>query len=476
MLNKMIKPLITHFFPGINSYYPICATNAGARLISGRTFHAACGLGAKKPLHIPALLLEGDTQRKLEFSLQNVSCMAADEISQVGGQLLHASNLRFMYARMTKHCLDASRYMQPSQWYGACFAAILLGDFYQLPPVPESSSLFQPALHASHEQKQGPAMLEQIELVYEFTSSKRFDDQNLVTILGCMREGKKMPDEAWKALKATVLKPHDPRLEKAADFYECSYSWQIVSLAQQIRPRISAAKGGTMLFYVQAVDRPNHHCTRDEHFQMLQVPSLSDTKKHIGILPLHLGLRVRLTKLILAPELTPEREGIVVGIELRPPDQPKNWPAATAAMVAECGHYVCTEQPLAIYVRIHDYAETIFPSIPCPAHKIIGPQKACHECQHFEGVVAIRPTTTSWTFKTSSKENIEVKRTQFAIAPATAKTNHSLQGSTADPGLIAHWATPSVSETSSWLSKYVILSRVRRLSCLLSTDLPLSRI
>ena len=65
-----------------------------------------------------------------------------------------------------------------------------------------------------------------------------------------------------------------------------------------------------------------------------------------------------------------------------------------------------------------------------------------------------------------------MKRTQFAIAPATAKTNHSLQGSTADPGLIAHWATPSVSETSSWLSKYVILSRVRRLSCLLSTDLP----
>lgn len=136
--------------------------------------------------------------------------MAADEISQVGGPLLHASNLRFMYARMAKHCLDASRYMQPSQWYGACFAAILLGDFYQLPPVPESSSLLEPALRASHEQKQGRAMLEQIELVYEFTSSKRFEDANLITILNCMREGKKMPDECWKALKATVLKPNDP--------------------------------------------------------------------------------------------------------------------------------------------------------------------------------------------------------------------------------------------------------------------------
>jgi hypothetical protein len=87
-------------------------------------------------------------------------------------------------------------------------------------------------------------------------------------------------------------------------------------------------------------------------------------------------------------------------------------------------------------------------------------------------VIAIRPTTASWTFRVSSTETIDVKRTQFAIAPATAKTNHSMQGSTADPGLIAHWATPNVSETSSWLSKYVLLSRVRKLSNLLSTDLP----
>jgi hypothetical protein len=51
MLNHMIRPLIRIFFHGINSYYPLCASNAGARLIFGRTFHAACGLGAKAALH-----------------------------------------------------------------------------------------------------------------------------------------------------------------------------------------------------------------------------------------------------------------------------------------------------------------------------------------------------------------------------------------------------------------------------------------
>ena len=103
----------THFFHGINSYYLLCATNAGARWILGRTFHAACGLGAKAALHTPALLLTGDKKKRLESALQHVACVAGDEVSQVSAPLLHASNLRFMYARMWKHSLNAEEVEGP---------------------------------------------------------------------------------------------------------------------------------------------------------------------------------------------------------------------------------------------------------------------------------------------------------------------------------------------------------------------------
>ena len=49
---------------------------------------------------------------------------------------------------------------------------------------------------------------------------------------------------------------------------------------------------------------------------------------------------------------------------------------------------------------------------------------------------------------------------------------YGLQGATADPGLIAHWAMPSrASHDLKWLIAYVLLSRVRGLDCLASFGL-----
>ena len=50
---------------------------------------------------------------------------------------------------------------------------------------------------------------------------------------------------------------------------------------------------------------------------------------------------------------------------------------------------------------------------------------------------------------------------------------HGVQGKTADPGFIAHWAFPvGLSAESRWLAYYVSLSRPRGFSRLLSHDLP----
>ena len=59
------------------------------------------------------------------------------------------------------------------------------------------------------------------------------------------------------------------------------------------------------------------------------------------------------------------------------------------------------------------------------------------------------------------------------LLPAKQSTLHGLQGKTIEPGLIAHWKfPPRLSRDSLWLARYVILSRVRRLSALLSFGLP----
>ena len=54
----------------------------------------------------------------------------------------------------------------------------------------------------------------------------------------------------------------------------------------------------------------------------------------------------------------------------------------------------------------------------------------------------------------------------------TASTLYTLQGTTAEPGLIYYFNTPrKLSKIMKWIACYMALSRVRSLSCLRSTGL-----
>ena len=65
-----------------------------------------------------------------------------------------------------------------------------------------------------------------------------------------------------------------------------------------------------------------------------------------------------------------------------------------------------------------------------------------------------------------------VRRQQVPLTIATASTLYTLQGTTADPGLIYHWKTPRrLSPLMKWLSAYMALSRVRSLKNLRSVGL-----
>ena len=158
--------------------------------------------------------------------------------------------------------------------------------------------------------------------------------------------------------------------------------------------------------------------------------------------------------------------------------------ADARAGMASFGCYVLRRLPVAVYVKWDDLDLDIIPPEPCREHEIIGACKTCSNCRFFTGIVAVKPLSATWFFvdpaarkqgKTAGRTDfgISVKRWQVPIAPATCKTLHTLQGSTADPGMLAHWQLPrGLSMSSQWLAVYVMLSRVRGFDRLLSHGLP----
>ena len=129
----------------------------------------------------------------------NLGVQACDELSQVGSDLFHASALRTTYCRRDLHALRSEDYMRPQETWGRLPAFIACGDFLQLPPVPETSSLLNRRLSSSYEHQQGQALLAGFEHVVDFVEMQRFDDPLLLEILHSMRTlgGKTLSEEAW---------------------------------------------------------------------------------------------------------------------------------------------------------------------------------------------------------------------------------------------------------------------------------------
>ena len=92
------------------------------------------------------------------------------------------------------------------------------------------------------------------------------------------------------------------------------------------------------------------------------------------------------------------------------------------------------------------------------------------------GVFAVRPKQATFKYidTTQFHGHINVARLQFPLMPATVMALYSLQGTTAEPGLVAHWEMPArASKELKWLIVYVMLSRPRSLSSLRSLGMDL---
>lgn len=242
--------------------------------------------------------------------------------------------------------------------------------------------------------------------------------------------------------------------------------------------RASAQKSRQTLFYAQAIDQaltPMQRASgRQFYEELLQIPSLSATKRLPAVALWHQGMRMKFTTTLQQPFAVQDVECTVVGFE--PNDKDSDTHATLAAQLRP-GEHSCELMPVAIYVQIDDCDHQFLPPPPCPAHRPTGRDDSCLNCNSAArpGIFAVTPVTRSFKYHYDPKDKskyVNVRRKQFPLMPALAMPLYSMQGTTADPGMVAYWFFPQrCSPTVKWLIVYVILSRPRSLATLVSVGL-----
>jgi hypothetical protein len=519
-LQLVVQPLAETYF-GPEGYAAAAQSNHAAQNLGNRsrTLHAANGLLMTDSLQTARLRLNAQTQKKMDRLVGDLGVDVTDELGCVPGELLHADALRKTYGRCLRHNIDATMYMKPSETWGRMPVKILSGDFYQLPPVPATASLLAPPVKQSYEHQQGRKLLMDMEYVIDFVKMQRFDDPLLVEVLEAMRTrgGKKISNKAWEALKATVIQRSasqparatggapqpaqvggtnggdqrgasepaqaaeihgfDPRLAGARNWYECAYEWRIVSYAMHAHARLNAKAAGKLLFYIPAIDAPTARMTKDDFDEMRGLPNIGITAKLPGILPIFVGMEMILTESYLPPRIVRGAPVTVVDIELHPEEPPLSGRQTIAAHGCVLLHYM----PKCIYVCVQGCTDVFLGTagsavVQPGASDPLGPSTGASQpgVRDLKGILAVLPTSRPWKFKGKGMESaVSVSRTQCPLLPRKQCTLHGVQGTTADPGFIAHWKFPKgLKKESVWLAYYVSLSRPRGFSRLLSHGLP----
>ena len=312
---------------------------------------------------------------------------------------------------------------------------------------------------------------------------KRFTDETLIKILTKMRKegGAQLTREEWKALQNTNISRLDAeqqqeRLKGTELWYQAAPTWATVAMAQVIRARQSATQAGATLYVCPATDyilnRPDNRHLTDEYLaeQISSVPNMNNTGRLPSIGMWHIGMEIRITNTVEGPEAVTDSTGVVVGIDVDPSEES-----------TESDNGVRVLQRLPTLIMKLDGVETKFlPPCPCAQHRLEGASEQCKHCDFRRGCIAIKAQLSSRAFLVEVKDphnentyTLRVRRLQLPVTVRTASTIHTLQGTTASPGLIFHWKYPRFfSEELRWLATYVALSRPPSLQQLISIDMP----
>ena len=343
--------------------------------------------------------------------------------------------------------------------------------------MPKKNSVFAPLEHTSQEHRVGASIFRNAHYVFQLQQMMRFTDPTLLRILHTMRTvgGKPLSRSDWQALVNTEA--GDQSCD--AGWYHTCYVWSVIAMASFMEARESARRSQKTLFYVQAVDvfqnftAPDRTAAQNLHDALLKVPSLTKTKRLPAFCLLHVGMEVRLTTTLDMPYAVQDASATVVEIQYAEHDAVAEQYMRTTVPHAE----ILLEQlPTAVLIRLHDCKHVFLPCGPCSSCFCFN--SFCSDCmaerKKLEGIFAVQPIPRTWKYDGPELNGkyLHVARRQLPLAPAKVLPLYSMQGMTAQPGLVAHWVVPPrLDYELKWLICYVILSRVPSLKQLISIGL-----
>ena len=187
---------------------------------------------------------------------------------------------------------------------------------------------------------------------------------------------------------------------------------------------------------------------------LLKFPNMNTTGRLPAVLLVCKTMRVRCTTTVCRCQAPVDTTGVIQHIELNPADRFR-WEHDEADAV-----FVLHHAPT-ILVKI-DNSEKDTGLGP----GIIAVEK--YLCQPFATEVKL---TESWCSRARVLK-VRARREQVPLTIVMASTLYTLQGTTAEPGLIYYFRTPRrLEKVMKWIACYMALSRVRSLSELRSVGL-----
>ena len=301
--------------------------------------------------------------------------------------------------------------------------------------------------------------------MFELRGTKRFKlGDPLIDLLTCMRAGRVIDGKAWAAFRRTFAKDDagtlDPRhhLAKFRDGYGMAMYWDTLARWIPQRARRDARGLGVPLVFLQAADECNT-LDKEGAQRLLNVPNFHHTGHIHGVLPAHVGMRVRFAiKLNSTLGLVQEQKATIVGFLFEHSDQARYLACAPGEIFRP------RFQPAGIWLQVDKFVEspTADEAMPFLGDPDGSPDDS-DQRERARGLLFFKPVEVE--FKWRSSETHTVRRIGFPLTHERFLTSTACQGQTIRTGVTIDCARiepagkQGASDEQWWLHLYVMLSR-----------------